>query len=221
MHLTTLLAFLANLATLASASPILPSSFGLSHPLLPRTTLSAADIILKIMPTSDSCTGATGAHASDCRTNVQAAPYLIASLLHYNLTAPPQIAALLALIGYESSDLKYKHNISPGRAGQGTSAMLMPDNVAAYAASIPELKDEVAAAAGDVSKVLELVVGDEYNFGAGAWWLTAVCGRGVVEGLAEGASDAAWGAYMGCVGVSATDEGRLAYWGRAKEAFGL
>lgn len=137
----------------------------------------------------------------------------------YGLYAPGQIAAVLSLIGVESVDLKYKHNISPGRPGQGTSAMLMPENVAKYVASIPELKDGLAAAGGDVSKILELVTDDKYNFGAAPWWLTRVCSKDVIEGLVAG-TDAAFQAYMGCVGVSATDD-RLAYWRRAQKAFGL
>lgn len=98
--------------------------------------------------------------------------------------------------------------------------MLMPDNVAAYAGSIPELATGLAAAGGDVDKVLGLVTADDgYNFGAAPWWLVNKCEKGVVDGLVGG-TDEAFGAYMGCVGVSATED-RLAYWNRAKTAFGL
>ncbi|KAH8905012.1 hypothetical protein BR93DRAFT_760536 [Coniochaeta sp. PMI_546] len=172
------------------------------------------------MPTSNSCSAATGQYASDCRTNTQAAGFLIAAMAKYKLQNAGQIAAVLSLIGVESADLKYKHNISPGRPGQGTSAMLMPDNVLKYAQSIPELSSGLAAAGSDVAKVLDLVVDDQYSFAAAAWWLTSQCTADVVEGL-KTASDAAFAAYMACVGVDATDATRVAYWGRAKAAFGL
>jgi hypothetical protein len=137
----------------------------------------------------------------------------------YGLYAPGQIAAVLSLVGVESVDMKYKHNISPGRPGQGTSAMLMPENVAKYVASIPELENGLAAAGGDVAEILELVTDDKYNFGAAPWWLTQVCSKDVAESLVTG-TDAAFQAYMACVGVTATDD-RLEYWHRAQKAFGL
>lgn len=201
------------IAATALASPI-------SHPLLARDNpVQASDIIAKIMPTSTSCDAAQASRPEDCRTNKQADTPFIAAMIQYKLFDAGQIAAVLALTGFESVDLKYKHNISPGRAGQGTSAMLMPPNVAKYAASIAAVKDGLAAAGGDTAKILELVTPDEYSFGAAAWYLTSQC-AGVAEGL-KGASDAGWTAYMACVGVDGTDAGRVAYWTRAKAAFGL
>lgn len=210
------------LATLAYASPISPT------PTLPRALLSrdgapqASDIIAAIMPSSTSCASASGQYASDCRTNVQAAQPLIDAMVAHNLTSAGQIAAVLALTGFESVDLRYKHNVSPGRPGQGTSAMLMPNFVLEYAQSIPELKGGVAQAGGDVGKVLDLVTDDRYNFGAAAWYLTSQCKAGNVVAALATASDAAWNAYMTCVGVGdVNDPTRLAYWDRAKKAFGL
>lgn len=217
MKLTTLRTAL--LATTVLSSPAPTRTLHHSNPLLPRSA-QASDIIAAIMPSSTSCASATGQYASDCRTNAQAAGPLISAMAAYNLTHAGQIAAVLALTGVESADLRYKHNVSPGRPGQGTSAMLMPDNVLKYAQSIPEVQTGLEQAGGDVRKVLDLVVDDKYNFGAGAWWLATQCEAGVVEGLVL-ASDAAWEAYMGCVGVSVGDSTRLAYWGRAKTAFGL
>jgi hypothetical protein len=211
MHLPTLT--LLTTLTLTLSSPINP-------PIFRRDSPDAATIIKTIMPKSATCPSSTDKFASDCRTADQAAPFLIAAMQKYDLLSSAQIAAVLALVAVESAELRYKHNVYPGRAGQGTSAMLMPDNVAKYAASIPELKDGVAAAAGDVGKVLELVVDDQYNFGAAQWWLTTQCTGDVVEGL-KGASDKAWEAYMACVGVDASDQERLAYWKKAKSAFGL
>ncbi|KAJ9137385.1 hypothetical protein NKR19_g8216 [Coniochaeta hoffmannii] len=219
LPITTLLTLL--LATSPSLSTPTPA-----HPatILPRgagVSTQASDIIAAIMPSSTSCaSAASGPYASDCRTNVQAAEPLIAAMKAYNLTTAGQIAAVLALVGFESVDMRYKHNVYPGTVGQGTSAMLMPENVRAYAGSLPELAGGLAAAGGDPGKVLELVVDDKYNFGAAPWWLTSKCGAAVVEGL-RGASEDGWKAYMGCVGVDAGEPKRVEYWARAKKAFGL
>lgn len=183
-----------------------------------RRATSAADIIAQIMPDSVSCTSAL--YPDECRTNIQAAPYLIAAMQQYGLNTAGQIAAVLALVGYESSDFAYKHNISPGVAGQGTSNMQSPTYNALYAASISALSSEVTAAAGNVTAILDLVTPDEYNFGSGPWFLTTQCSSNIVSALKAG-SDDAFTAYMGCVQVDATDSKRLAYWDRAKTAFGL
>lgn len=206
------------LATLLSVSFFITSS--VSAPTVSRRASepqSAASIIAAIMPGSLSCANAQ--FPLECRTADQASQPLINAMVKYELYEPGQIAAVLALIGFESVDMQFKHNISPGRPGQGTSAMLMPDNVAAYAASIPEVQAGLAAAGGAPDKVLALVQGDEYNFGAAPWWLVTKCEKGVVEGL-KTATDESFRAYMGCVGVTATEE-RMAYWKRAKAAFGL
>ncbi|EFX05389.1 hypothetical protein CMQ_3458 [Grosmannia clavigera kw1407] len=179
---------------------------------------SAADLVGQIMPGSLSCSSAQ--FADECRTNVQAAPYLIQAMQQYGLNTAGQIAAVLAVVGYESGDLAYKHNVSPGRPGQGTSNMQMATYNALYAASISALSSGVAAANGDVSAILSLVTADEYNFGSGPWFLTTQCSSDVVSELRTG-TDAAFSAYMACIGVDATDSGRLAYWNRAKTAFGF
>ncbi|KAB5522032.1 hypothetical protein GE09DRAFT_1178703 [Coniochaeta sp. 2T2.1] len=176
------------------------------------------------MPTSGDCSStATSPYASDCRTANQSAPFFIAAMQRYNLIHPGQIAAVLALTGFESVDLKYKHNVYPGRPGQGTSAMLMPPNVLAYVESIPQLAGDLETTGGDPVKILEIVTEDEWNFGAAAWYVTNNEGckkLGVAEALIS-ASDVAWATYMQCVGVDQNDQDRLAYWERAKGAFGL
>lgn len=203
MHLTTIL-------------PLLLAPGILSAPLVRRAT-QASDILQQIMPSSGTCANAPV--AADCRTAAQAAPLLIKAMQDYQLDTAGQIAAVLALIGVESGDMKYKHNVYPGRPGQGTSAMLMPENVLAYAQSIPALAAGLAAAGGDVAKVLDLVTADEYNFGAAPWWLTAKCAPSVKDGLRAG-TDAGFAAYMACVGVTVTDD-RKAYWERAKKALNI
>lgn len=82
--------------------------------------VTAQAAIEAIMPESKEC----GADATEeCRTAKQAAPFLIDAMEGFSLG---QIGAMLALIGVESVDLKYKHNVVPGTPGQGTSNMMMP-----------------------------------------------------------------------------------------------
>ncbi|KAI1326274.1 hypothetical protein F5Y16DRAFT_232763 [Xylariaceae sp. FL0255] len=208
-------------STIASASIAL-AGVAVAAPTKRAASTSAADIIGMIAPDSKTC----AAGNSDCRTNVQAAPYLIAAMAQYGLKYPGQIAAVLSLTAYESDNYAYKHNISPGRPGQGTSNMQMINYNIEYANSIPALKSAVAGIAGgnpttpeDENALLALVEPDEYNFGSGPWFLTTKCSPSVVTGLQNGTT-AAFEDYMTCVGVSLTDD-RKAYWTRAQQAFGL
>lgn len=173
----------------------------------------AAAIIAAIMPTADSCTGAD--FPDECRTAEQAAPYFIAAMQAHGVYSPGAISAVLALVGYESVDMKYKHNVNPGREGQGTSNMQMADFNIEYGQSIPAIANQAAAAGA--AGILALVTPDEYNFGSGPWFLRNKCDAGVLAGLAA-FTDEAFAAYMSCVGVT-VDEGRQAYWDRAKTAW--
>jgi hypothetical protein len=191
----------------------------LAAPLTTRGERMAADIIGDIAPQSLSC-----AETTECRTNTQVAPFMIDAMKKYGLQSAGQIAAVLSLTAFESGDYKYKHNVSPGRPGQGTSNMQMIDFNVEYANSIDALKDKVTTIGTPDSddkknQVLALVNTDEYNFGTGPWFLTTKCKPDVVDGLAK-ATDDAFAAYMACVGVTVTDD-RKAYWTRAKTAFGL
>jgi hypothetical protein len=201
----------------ALVSALALAGLATSVPLLASRDNSAASIIKATMPTSDSCAGAQ--FPAECRTADQAAPFLIAAMQKYNLCSPGEIAGVLALMGFESVDMKFAHNVSPGRPGQGTFAMFMPNFVLAYAKSSPELADKAAAVAADPVAVLALVMPDQYNFGAAPWFLATQCSDAVRSQL-QTSPDAGFQAYMGCVGVSATDD-RLAYWNRAKAAFGI
>ncbi|KAK0618604.1 hypothetical protein B0T17DRAFT_619176 [Bombardia bombarda] len=172
--------------------------------------VDAQSAIEAIMPTSNTCSGAQ--FPDECRTAAQAASYIITSLTGYSYG---QIAAMLALMGYESADMKYKHNVFPGTPGQGTANMMMPNFVAGYAESIKpgSTADKTPA------EILAMVTPDEHNFGSAAWYIKTTC-PGVMDGLTTGSNDS-WNAYMECISVSGTDEGRLAYWNRAKSVFGL
>ncbi|KAI2616483.1 hypothetical protein GGR54DRAFT_227012 [Hypoxylon sp. NC1633] len=201
------------LAGQALAAPV-------TTPLRARDGKTAAEIVAEIAPNSKNCAPNTECYSAD-----QAGPLLVDAMSKYKLVYAGQIAAVLALTAFESVDYQYKHNVSPGRPGQGTSNMQMFNFNLQYAQSIPELADKVAGvdanSADDAKKneVLALVNADQYNFGSGPWFLTTQCGAGIVDGLKTG-SDAGFQAYMGCVGVTVDSE-RQAYWTRAKQAFGL
>jgi hypothetical protein len=114
-------------AGLASASPIR----GVSARAEPEKAVKCrggndnnanlAKAILAIMPKSNTCEGAK--FPDECRTAEQAAPYIAKS---YASFSKGELAAALALMGLESDDLKYKHNVYPGVPGQGTANMMSP-----------------------------------------------------------------------------------------------
>ncbi|CAK7228777.1 hypothetical protein SBRCBS47491_007021 [Sporothrix bragantina] len=181
-----------------------------------RRDSSAAGMIAAIMPTSTSCDGAL--YPDQCATNVQAAPFFIAAMQTYQIYNAAEIAAVLALTGYESGDLKYRHSEFPVVAGKGTSNMQSPTFNAEFAASVPALASGVAAANGDADAILALLTVDDYNFASGAWFLTSQCAS--IRSQLQANTDAGFTAYMGCVGTTINDS-RLDYWHRAQAAFGL
>ncbi|KAK4161958.1 hypothetical protein QBC43DRAFT_322558 [Cladorrhinum sp. PSN259] len=195
----------------ATPTPSTPATKG-TAPASPATD-EIAKAVKAIMPSSNSCDGAQGP-PGDCRTADQAAPFIAASSAGLS---PGELAGTLALMGLESGDLKFKHNVSPGRPGQGTAGMLMPNFVAEYAASI---FGQEAIAGKEPAAILEMVTVDEHNFGSVRWFLEDKCDASVRAALKTG-TDAGFTAYMGCVGVDANDGARLAYWNRAKAAFSL
>jgi hypothetical protein len=179
---------------------------------------TAASIVALIAPASTSC-----ADATECRTADQAAPFLIQAMQDYQVWHAAEIAAVLALMAFESVNFQYKHNVSPGRPGQGTANMQMINYNTLYAQSIPALATQVAAIGtistdAQMNQLLALVTDDKYNFGSGPWFLTTQCSS--IRDQLQTGTDAGFAAYMGCVGVTVTDD-RNAYWQRAKQAFGL
>ncbi|EON96913.1 hypothetical protein UCRPA7_7666 [Phaeoacremonium minimum UCRPA7] len=197
----------------STLSTLLLAGLAAAAPTAKRAEKQAAAIIAAIMPTADSCAGAD--FPDECRTASQAAPHLIAAMQAYGVYSPGAVSAVLALVGYESVDMKYKHNVSPGREGQGTSNMQMAAFNIEYGQSIPAIGDRAAAAGA--AGILALVTDDKYNFGSGPWFLRNKCDADVLTGLAA-FTDEAFAAYMACVGVT-VDEGRQAYWDRAKTAW--
>ncbi|KAK4229501.1 hypothetical protein QBC38DRAFT_471979 [Podospora fimiseda] len=203
-------------AAVTSTSSVVATPTPIACPSNSTTTVSISpEIIQQIMPTSNSCDPAQSL-PEDCRTAEQAAPFISKS--SEGLT-PAEIAGTLALMGLESADLKFKHNVFPGRPGQGTAGMLMPNFVGEYATSVFGT-EAVAEKGGDVAAILEMVVVDEHNFGSVRWFYESKCDAGVKEQLKKG-TDEGFKAYMGCVGVDGGNADRLAYWERAKTAFKL
>ncbi|QPH16449.1 hypothetical protein C2857_001105 [Epichloe festucae Fl1] len=205
MHLPLILAALAATATAA---------------------LDALKIVQQIAPNATSCPDPVSDPNKECRTAEQAAPFIAQSMEQYGIYSPAQMAAVVALLAFESVDFRYKHNVYPGRAGQGTANMQTAQYNLLYAKQIEGVACKVAgipAVEGQSNQtlnyILSLVQPDEHNFGSGPWFLKTQCGSHVREKLDENV-DQGFEAYMQCVGVSVTEERRV-YFERAKKAFGL
>ncbi|KAK4154021.1 hypothetical protein C8A00DRAFT_43141 [Chaetomidium leptoderma] len=171
-----------------------------------------AAAVQAIMPSSGSCSGAQ--FPDECRTAEQAAPFISKACADLS---DGECAATVALMGLESVDMRFKHNVSPGRPGQGTANMMMADFVSQFATDLFGA-DKVAGKSPDA--VLAMVTPDEHNFGSAAWFLTKKCTADVRSSLKTG-TDAGWTAYNQCIGVDGTLPDRMAYWTRAKTAFNL
>src|SRR5271167_622786 len=125
----------AVLATAFTNAALIPGPPSLKIPRAGGS--SAASQLLEIAPGSANCNTAVN---SECATADHAAPFLISAMQTYCIYQPPEIAAVLSLIAYETADFMYNINHFPGRAGQGTRNMQMADFNLQYALSIPELK---------------------------------------------------------------------------------
>lgn len=198
-----------------------------ASPLESRTAGdTAAAMLLAIAPTSNTC---AGSHLpTECATADQAAPFLIDAMLKYSIYSPTELSAVLSLIAFESGDFKYNINHYPGRAGQGTRNMQMPQFNLEYALSIPELQAQVKAITtssttsgltdDQLNAIRALVLPDQYSWGSAAWFLTTKCAS--ARPALQASGQAGFEAYLGCVGTTVTAD-RLAYWKRANAAFGL
>ncbi|KAJ4135515.1 hypothetical protein NW765_009487 [Fusarium oxysporum] len=200
----TTLSLIASLASLSAAS------------------LSAVPIIEAIAPKSKICP--TG--NKECRTATQAAPFIISSFQSRQIYSPAEIAAVLALMAFESGDFQYKRNHYPGRPGQGTANMQMPNYNLLYAKSIPELAkgwQGIESVEGlsdqELGDLLDDVTVDKYNFGSGPWFLKTQCKEDVRQAFKTDV-DTGFQKYIEeCVGTDL--QPRLEYFQRAKTAFGL
>lgn len=148
---------------------------------------------------------------------------MIEAFALYQVNTAAEQAALISWMVYESGEFKYNRNHfpDPGRPGQGTRAMLMPNFVGEYANSIAEIKDQVTAAGSDLNKILATVSSDKYSFASAAWYYATKCSDDqkdqVINGGLKGWQDAF---ITGCVQTT-VDDGRIAYWKAAREQLGV
>lgn len=84
---------------------------------LSRRDGTAADTLIIIMPDSASCSG----RGDECVTADVAAPFLVESMEKYKVSTGKEQAGILALIAYESQQLRYKKNLLHSADGQGTA----------------------------------------------------------------------------------------------------
>lgn len=185
-----------------------------------KTSALTAQAITSIDPTTSSCASAPA--AGECRTAAQSAPYIALSFANFGLHSFGEQAALLSLMLYESDGFKYSKNHFPGRPGQGTRNMQMPEYNLKYAWWLAEecancgvsSREVERAKAQGVEAVLGLVNGDMWGFGSAAWFLATQCGEDVRQGL-KGGSQQGWENYLSsCVGTTATED-RTAIWRKA------
>ncbi|KAF3928593.1 hypothetical protein AA313_de0202627 [Arthrobotrys entomopaga] len=175
-----------------------------------------SDLILKIAPKSSSCANlvATG----ECSTADVAAEQIAAALAKYQINTIGEAAAVISIMAFESVDFEFNSNQSPGRPGQGTKAMLMPNFVFQYAQSLKLDPESIAPGATPdtinnqspdvLNKILALVQPDKFTFGSAPWFYTANCSDDIKAGLkASPVTIAAWSAYISnCVHTSVTPE---------------
>ncbi|KKZ60617.1 hypothetical protein EMCG_04718 [[Emmonsia] crescens] len=153
----------------------------------------------------------------ECRSAAQAAEPILNSFKKYKIESPAEKAALLSLMAFETGDFAYRKNHYPGRPGQGTRNMQMPQSNGAYAESLDEIKNDLAKAKGDVAAVLDLLLkSEDHDFGSAAWFLTTQCTPEVRKRLESGSQEG-WEEYLtGCVHTTVTPQ-RKGYWERAKK----
>jgi hypothetical protein len=187
---TLLIASTFALATLATSALEIPESDG---EVSKTAALTATDLIA-IAPQAGSCDGAP--FPEECADATTAATALNKAFEVYNITSKGEQAAIIAYELFESGDFKYKtnHFPEPGRSGQGTRIMAMPDYVKQYATAIvgADVVAEAEAKGGDegLKAVLALVNGDdEKSFGSGAWFVSTQCSKDVRAGLVAETKD--------------------------------
>jgi hypothetical protein len=198
-----------------------------SAPADPSTGLSITpELLLQIAPSSGDCNGA--AFPDECATAQQAAPFISEAFSTYKIETIGEAAAILSLMAFESADFKFNQNHfpEPGRPGQGTKAMLMPNFIVSYVQSFtstdsiqPGLTESnIGSASDDVKNaVLKLAQVDSRTFASAAWYYQTKCSDAVKSGLKSGTTQAAWEAYIqGCVNTGL--DGRLDGWNTAVKA---
>ncbi|KAF2035835.1 hypothetical protein EK21DRAFT_96455 [Setomelanomma holmii] len=179
-----------------------------------------AENLVAIAPATASCSNAPA--PGECADATAAASAINKSFATYGITSTGEQAALVAYMLFESGNFKYSKNHYPGRPGQGTRMMAMPNFVAEYATKVAGANAVAAASAvgGDagLNAVLALVNSDdEKSFGSAAWYLATKCTTAVRTGLQAETTDG-WHAFLTqCVGTTLDPE-RDTPWVAAKQA---
>ncbi|KAJ2450970.1 hypothetical protein EV183_003930 [Coemansia sp. RSA 2336] len=121
---------------------------------------------------------ASAAEQAECATNEVAAAAITNAINKYDVKRRGEVVALIALMAYESADWEYNINHFPGRAGQGTRAMLMYNFISTYAQSLYPSKITATEASSQsteaMNSVRELVLNNDDSFAAAFWYLTTV-----------------------------------------------
>ncbi|CBX95538.1 hypothetical protein IAQ61_004369 [Plenodomus lingam] len=184
-----------------------------------KALLSAAKIEI-IEPTTATCDAAP--FPEECADSKTAAAALNGSFEKYKITAVGEVAALVAYTLFESGNYKYKQNHYPGRPGQGTRMMAMPNYVNEYTTTVAgaDAVAQAEAAGGDAGLVAVLALAnadDQKSFGSAAWYLTTKCTPKVRAGLVAETVDGWHNFLTQCIGTTAAAE-RDPAWIAAKQA---
>ncbi len=184
------------------------------------TSSVTAELLSQIAPATASCSGAD--FPEECADAATAATALNKSFDTYGIKTVGEKAALIAYTLFESGNYKYNKNHFPGRPGQGTRMMAMPNYIAKYATAVAGADAYAAASAvgGDagLNAVLALVNSDdEKSFGSAAWFYSTQCSADVKAGVAAETIDGWHNFLTVCVGTG-LDPTRDTPWVAAKAA---
>ncbi|KAJ2708912.1 hypothetical protein H4R19_004508 [Coemansia spiralis] len=116
-----------------------------------------------------------------CVSNKVAVDAINKALAAHKITRRSEAVAVLAWMAFESESWMYSKNMFPGNPGQGARPMMMYEFVYQYAKTLfpdkvqDSWKGLVAGTAANnqtMNSVRDMVIADEqYNFGAGFWYL--------------------------------------------------
>ncbi|PGH16764.1 hypothetical protein AJ80_05079 [Polytolypa hystricis UAMH7299] len=212
-----------------SSSPPSPPSNGTSTTISPAAEAALIAALKTIAPATalEPCKDAAQA-PGQCSSASQAAGPILRSFQKYTIESVAEKAAVVSLMVFETAEFKYQRNVFPGRPGQGTRNMQMPDFNKKYATSIEELTPILTPLSYNINATLDaLVKNPDYDFGSAAWFLRNECDEGTQTALKksdDGTMDAAWEMYLRkCVNIGIEEgaeipEERKKYWIAAKEA---
>ncbi|KAJ2780582.1 hypothetical protein H4R18_003377 [Coemansia javaensis] len=158
---------------LSTIGLLLTAAAGVCSAAGPVQAVTAAQLDAAVPKARDAARCQAG--PGECATNAQAAAAISRAIQKYGVTARGEVVALVALMAYESDSWTYNINHFPGRAGQGTRAMLMYPYVLPYARALhsAQVSDAAAATADDatMNSVRGLVLNDDDSFGSAFWFL--------------------------------------------------